>query len=288
MVMVINKLANKISARKIQITIGVLWLINGLLQLQPKMMTDKFADKVILPVATGQPGIISEPVHFAVNLILSNPILFDVCFGLIQLTIGLLILNKKTLKVGLIASIVWGVGVWIFGEGAGGIFGGHSLLLTGAPGAALIYALISLGVYPFKSSAKKPAAWLKYAWLGLWVVSGLLMLWSEVTPLMLSKIVEVMSVGAPHWIRVIDNHVATWLAAKAKWQLLIAVLIYFMVGLSALAQKNIQFAGILIGTLIALFFWLVGQNMGGYYTGLATDLNTAPLIILLGLSVLGG
>ena len=114
------------------------------------------------------------------------------------------------------------------------------------------------------------------------------LLWSEVTPLMLSKIVEVMSVGAPHWIRVIDNHVATWLAAKAKWQLLIAVLIYFMVGLSALAQKNIQFAGILIGTLIALFFWLVGQNMGGYYTGLATDLNTAPLIILLGLSVLGG
>ena len=280
--MVIKKIISKITARKIQVSIGVLWLINGLLQLQPKMMTSSFAAKVIAPASNGQPIFISDPMHFAASLILGHPAFFDICFGLIQLTIGSMIIFKKTAKTGLVASIIWGIGVWYFGEGAGGIFSGHALLLTGAPGAALLYALISLGVI---GSSKRPAEWLKYVWVALWVGSGLLLLWSRDTPVMLSHMVYKMVYGAPRWMATVDHATASWLAAKASWQILLFVLVYFAVGLSALIRSSWRYLGIAGGIIIALFIWIVGQGLGSYYTGLATDLNTAPLLILLAISI---
>ncbi len=283
MVMVIEKLTGKITSRRIQLVIGLLWLINGFLQLQPKMMTASFADRVIAPAAKGQPFFVSDPVQFAVSLILSHPAFFDICFGLIQLAIGGLILIKKTARTGLIAGIVWALGVWYFGEGAGGIFSGHALLLTGAPGAALLYAIISLGVL---TPAKKPSQWLKYVWTGLWVVSGMLLLWSRATPAMLSKMVVDMAAGAPGWIASIDRQAASWLAVKGSWQILLFVLVYFAIGLSALWHSRWRYLGVAFGVLIALFIWVVGQSLGGYFSGLATDLNTAPLIILLAVSIL--
>ena len=282
MVMVIDKIKSKLTSRNIQLAIGLLWLVNGLLQLQPKMMTSAFANKVIVPAASGQPVFVRDPMHFAVSLILSHPAFFDVCFGLAQLAIGALIIFKKTARTGLIASAIWGLGVWYFGEGAGGIFSGHALLLTGAPGAALLYALISLGVI---GPSKQPADWLKYVWTGLWVGSGLLLLWARATPALLSHMVFNMSNGAPNWIASIDRHAASWLAAKNSWQLLIFVGVYFAIGLSALIRSSWRYLGIGAGIIIALFIWIVGQSLGGYYTGLATDLNTAPLIILLALSI---
>jgi hypothetical protein len=42
-----------------------------------------------------------------------------------------------------------------------------------------------------------------------------------------------------------------------------------------------------VGIILSLVFWVVGQSLGGYYTGLATDPNSAPLFILLGVAILG-
>ena len=103
---------------------------------------------------------------------------------------------------------------------------------------------------------------------------------------MLSQMILSMSTGAPHWIQTIDKQVAHWVEARGAWELLIMVLVYFAIGLSVLVKNNWRLIGIGLGMTLALVVWVVGQSLGGYYTGLATDLNTAPLIILLGLSVL--
>jgi hypothetical protein len=40
------------------------------------------------------------------------------------------------------------------------------------------------------------------------------------------------------------------------------------------------------GILLSLVFWVFGQSLGGYFSGLATDPSSGPLFILLGVAIL--
>ena len=51
-------------ARTLQIALGLLWLLDGVLQAQPFMFTSDFVTQVIAPVGQGQPGFVSGPVHW--------------------------------------------------------------------------------------------------------------------------------------------------------------------------------------------------------------------------------
>ncbi len=51
-----------ITRRHLQITLGLLWLADGLLQLQPFMFTTGFAHQILAPAAHGQPGWVAGPV----------------------------------------------------------------------------------------------------------------------------------------------------------------------------------------------------------------------------------
>src|SRR5579884_1973490 len=103
---------SKITARGIQIALGLFWLLDGALQLQHQMFTSNFANNVLAPAADGQPGIVSGPMNLSIHLILRHPAFFDALFALVQLAIGALILWKRTTKVGLWGSVIWGLAVW--------------------------------------------------------------------------------------------------------------------------------------------------------------------------------
>ena len=53
----------------------------------------------------------------------------------------------------MIASIVWAFIVWFGGEGMSMLFTGTASILSGAPGAVLLYPLLGFTVYPRKKSA---------------------------------------------------------------------------------------------------------------------------------------
>ena len=141
--MVLGRGKVRITKRTIQIALGVLWLLDGALQLQPQMFTSNFATQVIAPAAQGQPRLVSGVMHFAIRVFLLHPAIFNSFIAITQLGLGVLILWKRSVKLGLILSIGWGLFVWYVGEGLGGLASGHTLLLMGAPGAALIYATVS-------------------------------------------------------------------------------------------------------------------------------------------------
>lgn len=288
----LESLSLKITKRRIQIVLGLLWLIDGLLQLQPKMFTSQFANHVLAPAASGQPGFVNGPINFIVRLILHQPALFDIIFSLIQLSIGILILWKKSVRYGLIASIIWGLAVWYLAEGLGGLTGGQALLLTGAPGAALLYSIISLAVFPSKQIIKEhgseqPANWLAYIWMLIWLGGILLLLWSKMTTKSLASMISGMASGAPNWLAALDYQVSNWLNFRNNGLLILVVLVYFIIGLMVLLPRWWRLTAVCIGIIIALIYWVIGQSAAGYYTGLATDVNTAPLIILLGISIIG-
>lgn len=66
----------------------------------------------------------------------------------LQVLIGLGLIYRPTVKAALLTSFGWALSVWWMGEGLGGLFTGHSSPLTGAPGAALLYAFAGLIAWP--------------------------------------------------------------------------------------------------------------------------------------------
>src|SRR5664280_74449 len=45
-----------LSRRGIQIALAMFWLLDGVLQLQPMMLSPRFAAQILAPTADGQPG----------------------------------------------------------------------------------------------------------------------------------------------------------------------------------------------------------------------------------------
>jgi hypothetical protein len=279
--------SRQITRRKVQIALGLLWLLDGALQLQRQMFSSSFVNKVMEPSASGQPAIVSGPIHFAAHIILTHPAIWDLCFGLIQLSLGFFILFKKTARYGLIGSVFWALGIWLFGEGLGGLFSGNASLLMGAPGAALLYAIIALGVLP-KGEQKRPAKWLAIVWAILWLGGSVLQLGSaQNTPANLSSMISSMSIGAPGWLATLDRHVASYIHRSNEGLIILLVVVQALIGILVLLPKYYRKLAISAGIVLSIGFWAVGQAFGGYYTGLATDPSTAPLVILLGIAILG-
>jgi hypothetical protein len=134
--------------RSLQLALGALWIVDGALQLQPFMLSRGFADHILQPAAAENPGWVSAPILYFAHLVASQPVLCDLLFGLIQLAIGLGLLLRRTVRPALIATVLWAVVVWYLGEGLGGILGAQASPFTGAPGAALLYALLALIAWP--------------------------------------------------------------------------------------------------------------------------------------------
>ena len=90
--------------RRLQVALGLLWLADGALQLQPLMFSRSFVTQIIAPNAVGQPGLIAAPVMFIAHLIEPRVALFNALAASVQLLIGVGLIYRPTLKVALLAS----------------------------------------------------------------------------------------------------------------------------------------------------------------------------------------
>jgi hypothetical protein len=78
--------------------------------------------------------------------------------------------------------VVWAAGIWWFAEGLGGLATGNASVVTGAPGAVLLYGVLALAVWPAIDDRDADpdgvaiAGWFPFAWLILWIGGALLQL----------------------------------------------------------------------------------------------------------------
>lgn len=137
---------------------------------------------------------------------------------------------------------MWSLGVWWLGEGLGGLFSGMASPITGAPGAAILYALIAVLLRPAPSEADQgpPAARRAASLVAAGPGIG-----SHGTLVSVLLAVSCAAIGAGVLI------------PAARWPALAA------------------------GIVIALAIWVAGENFGGMFTGRGTDPGTGPLLILL-------
>ncbi len=287
--------ARRITARTIQIGLGIIWLADGLLQLQPKMFGTAFANGVILPSAQGQPAIISSVITHAAHLMAAQPVLTDLVFAGIQLLIGAGLLIRETVKPALILSFVWALGVWSLGEGFGGLFNGTAMPLTGAPGAALLYLAIGLLVWPMRvpRDANAPAAAEGplgegggiALWALVWCGFGLLWLLPASSDSgALSGALKGAAAGEPGWLAHLQLSVAHSLGSGGGSIALVAAFLSFFIGVGPILFRRYGIF-LIAGVAMALDFWVLGQAFGQVLTGMATDPATGPLLVLLALAV---
>ena len=282
---------SRVTRRGIQIVLGLLWLLDGLLQFQPAMLTARFAAEVIAPAGAGQPGFVSGPVGELARIIGYHPVITDVAFGLIQLAIGAGILYARTARPALAASVAWALLVWYLGEGLGGLFGGSSSLLTGAPGAALLYAVLALAAWPRRdgaAAADGPPRWTATAWAALWLGGAVLQLLpGRDTNASIGMSLAMNASGAPSWFAPIDAHLAALVPGSGVSIVVDLVVLQAFAGAGVLRAPRVRLAAVIAGCGLSLAYWLAGQGMGQPWSGLATDPGTAPLMVLLGFAVLG-
>jgi hypothetical protein len=254
-----------VTGRHLQVALGLLWLLDAVLQAQPFMFTSGFATQVIDAAGQGQPGFVSAPVHWVSTVIAAHPAAWNVPFAGIQLLLGVGLLVPRTARLALAASIAWALGVWYFGEGLSGLASGHASLITGAPGSALLLALLAGAAWPSRDATSEgPAPWLPFAWAVLWVGGAVF----QALP---------SQDG--------DTSAAAWPAHQGLVLVALLVAAEYLIGVGALARRTRGFA-VTLGLALTLAFWVLGEDLGQLFTGQATDPNSGPVLALMAIALL--
>lgn len=276
--------------RRVQILLGLVWLVDAALQYQPFMFSRDFVTDVIEPTASGAPWIVAHPTLWAAHLMVHHIALYNTIFATIQLGIAIAILYRPTVKIGLAVSAVWGLGVWWLAEGIGGIFNNASPLM-GAPGAVLIYVLIALLVWPAGDGDTELSGSVgengvigrtapKLAWGVLWVGFALLAL--ETTnraPSAIHDMIIGMESGEPGWIKAIDRAVASPFAHHGTEASIILAILYAVTAIAVFSRRTAKVA-VVLAVLLGALTWVI-EDFGTIATGNATDVNSGLLLILL-------
>ena len=291
--------------RVLQIVLGLFWLLDAGLQFQPYMFGSGFTTTYLLNNAHNQPDIVRWIITNVGNFVGPHVAVWNTFFALIQVAIGLGLLFRRTVRPALAVSFFWVFGVWFFGEGLGQLFTGSASALTGAPGSVLLYGLIGLMAWPRSAPTKaseetEPSVGIASSaaargiggavtpllvWCGYWSLAAVLFLLpNNRTPTSVLSAIVGMSPGEPstysHFLNSFGGHFGSG-GVGTTWLLAIGSLV---IGFGPLIFRRPAIF-LAAGGLLATFFWVSGQGLGGIFTGSGTDPNSGPLVVLLALAM---
>jgi hypothetical protein len=285
--------ARVVTRRRLEMALGVLWLADGVLQWQPYMFSSAFFGNMLGMANMGLPGPVSALLFRITTMLTAHPVIWNAAFALLQVAIGVGLLWGRTASLARPVSIAWALAVWVVGEGFGGLFMPGVSALNGAPGAALLYALIALILWP-----RRPGDGPAVADAGLLGGRGALwcwtVLWSGLALLELGganhaagvPAAEVANIGEgePGWMAGLNRQAGHLIAGHGALFALLAAMIAVAVGWCALrpAWRRTALAA---GIAVAILYGVFGQDLGGLLTGQATDPGTAPLFVLFALAL---
>jgi hypothetical protein len=275
--------------RSLQLALASFWTVDGLLQLQPRNFTSSLVTDTILGNAENQPQPIYGSLVSAVHLLAPYHLELNVAIVAVEVTIALGLLWRLTVKPALALSIPWALGVWWFGEGFGGIFAGTATQLVGAPGPALLYALLALVAWPRKRPSSGAIAasgalgerGALVAWSSLWIGGAIL----RIAPFWFSPVYALqgdfqLSLDEePRWFMHVNDTLSHVAGAAGLPLVILVAVVEAAVGIGVLTRhrRRALTAGIVLSTL----YWIFGQQLAGLFTGRSTDISAGPLYVLL-------
>lgn len=292
-----------LSRKALQRILGVLWLIDGLLQLLPQMWTMNMVNGVMKPMLDGQPGFVEPSLQFIIHQTTTHLIAVNLLISVVQILLGLgfLFLSDRWIKELVWASIVWAVIVWYGGEGMSMLLTGQAGALTGAPGAVLLYPLLGLAVYPRKSAADARTSdegllsrkVLRWVFAGFWIFAALLQLqayWWQ--PGQISQTIGDMvgQGGLNTWL--VDPVLTPLSNATANIETplnIVLIVVFLALGIGLAVVKEKQLPSVLIASIVvSVVIWYCSQGIGMILTGMSTDFNSGLLLVVVALAVWPG
>lgn len=271
----------------LRVGLGLLWLVDGLLQAQPAMPAG-FVAHTLAPGINSSPGWLLDLVHPFAQAWAHHPVAADLVTVFVQLGLGLLVLvggRDLVARAALWASLLWSAVVWVGGELFGGLLATGASWLTGAPGAALVYALAAaLLLVPWDRWNRADAVELARRAVGVWMLAAATLQalpwggsWSGRG---LSAPFEVGAHTSQPAVFLAPITFAAHLAASHPVAVNIAIVaILATLGFGLIFSSASGFVA--AGITFCLATWWLAQDFG-VLGGLATDPNTAlPLALVL-------
>ena len=273
----------------------MLWIFDGILQAQPKM-AGGLASQVIQPIAAASPAWVQHLVNWGGTAWSYHPIQAGAASVWIQVGIGawLIVASRGSWsRLAGVASVGWGLTVWVFGESFGGIFAPGLSWLTGAPGAVLIYVVAGALIALPEGAWRSPRLGrLLLGGLGLFFLGmALLQAWPgrgfwqgtvAGQPGTLAGMVQSMSgTPQPHFLSSLVSGFGSFAASNGFAVNLVVVIALAAMGAIFLTGRPrlVRYA-VAFGIAFCLADWLQVQDLG-FLGGLGTDPNSMiPMILL--------
>lgn len=278
--------------RALSYGLGILWIIDALLKIQPDMFRSLLIVNVLGPAATNsQPPWLFHIMIQGARLWIHMGVLSNILLFLIEAVIGILILrgpDKTAGRWGLWMSLGWGAAVWVLAEGMGGLVTGSPSVIQGSPGSIPFYMLGAILLlvrreWWTEDHIYRVARWglsifwaITFIWQvlpssGFWTPTGLGAQFGDITmngnePAILQMAINAM-VMTSQLHPVLEN------AIYSAILLLLALLSYFR------PQSRLTRV---ITAVWLLFIWAIPQAFGTLFSGTGTDPGMAlPLALLI-------
>lgn len=284
-----------LSRNVLQRILGALWLIDGLLQLQPQMFTMNMVNNIMKPMLEGQPALLTPSLQFIITQTTFHLITVNALIAITEILLGLafLFIPARWIKPVVIVSIIWALLVWYGGEGLGMLFTGQASILTGAPGSVFLYTLLSLLVWPRQQSDGDAGllshTFLRWVLASFWFFAALLQLqpiWWQ--PGQISQAIgDLVGQGGLDTM-LLDPVLQQVSNATAAIEIplnivLIAVFLALGIALIVVKEKRVHYF-LIASIIISVAFWFLTEGFGMLLTGIATDTDTGFLLIVLALT----
>jgi hypothetical protein len=237
----------------------------------------------------GLPSAIANADYHVATLLTAHPAVWNTGFAGLQLLLGLGLIWRRTARVALVCSVRRAVGVWAVGEGFGGMLMQGTSLLTGAPGPALIYALLAVmlltGAAPDGGVGRTGLRIGATGWALIWTAGALLELegTNHAAAVPSAQIVN-GSTGQPALFGLLDRGSGHLIGQHGYLFALVLGLLTLFAGWGIFVPAWRR-ACLVTGIVVAVFVGVVGQDLGSVFTGHGTDPGSGPLLILLALAL---
>jgi hypothetical protein len=188
--------------------------------------------------------------------------------------------------------------VWWLGEGLGGVLTGTASPVSGAPGPAVLYALLAVLLWPrdrggaagrpggppvpFVAARAVGAPAARALWLLLWAsLAYFALLPGNRAPQALHDMLSGVSRGEPPWLASISQQGAGFLAHRGLAASAVLAAVLAVIALGVYLPPRAARVALALAAVVAAVIWVAGQALGEILTGSGTDPGTGPLLIMM-------
>jgi cytochrome oxidase Cu insertion factor (SCO1/SenC/PrrC family) len=269
---------------------GAIWLVDGILQFQGSMPLG-LANNVVRPLAAGTPSWLHSLMIHGINIWNAHPISLATGVAWFQVGLGLIILvsRGRTGRWAALVSVVWAAGIWLIGNGAGGIFVRGASILFGWPGATMIYVVAGIWLFVSNERFRDSFSPFVLKFLSLVFLVAIIFqslpaagFWHGGDSNALTAMTQSMtSVAQPHPLAWVVREGGV-ISGRMGGGFNIVVILWLLVTgiglwLATKTRRNWSVYSAVVGCLI---LWVVAED-AALYGGLSTDFNSLlPMAVL--------